>query len=203
MFGSAHRAEWESLCPLKATHAPHGSKEDCGTSKKIHIFWTNHLLFLAQTLRHRSVPNEITDETQVWKPRQPRTDGVQMAEITLTDQYQTRQPGRTCGLKYSSVRQRSCFYFRSDEVVHMPGIKHRCQTLGIVQLPDKGMKLVGLIWSTVFFIFSKHSSVQVVRLPWQHGTFVPKCHFPSQLVVIFLQNFAQLQNFGCWGNISL
>lgn len=43
----------------------------------------------------------------MWKPRQPRTDGVQMTEITLTDQYQTRQPRRTCGLKYSSVRLRA------------------------------------------------------------------------------------------------
>lgn len=79
-----------------------------------------------------------------------------MTEITLTYQYQTRQPGWTHGLKYCSVRQRSYFHFRSDEVIHMPGVKHRCQTLGIVQLPDKGMKLVGLIWSTPFFIFSKH-----------------------------------------------
>lgn len=33
--------------------------------------------------------------------------GVQMTEITLTDQYQTRQPGRTCGLKYSSISLRA------------------------------------------------------------------------------------------------
>lgn len=29
--------------------------------------------------------------------------------------------------------------------------------------------------------------MQVFRLPWQHGTFVPECHFPSQLGFFFFR----------------
>lgn len=46
-----------------------------------------------------SASNEITDKTQTWKPRQPRTDGLQTTEITPTDQYQARQPSKACSLK--------------------------------------------------------------------------------------------------------
>lgn len=71
-------------------------------------------------------------------------------------------------LVYQS-ESRSYFNFRNDEVIHMPAIKHKCQTLGIVQLPDKGIKLAGLIWSTVFLYFQNTkfcASIQAAMATW-------------------------------------
>lgn len=67
------------------------------------------------------------------------------------------------------TESRNYFHFRNDEVIHMPGIKHECQTLGIVQLLDKGVKLVGLIQSTGLSYFQNTkfcASIQAAMATW-------------------------------------
>lgn len=139
----------------------------CGTRKKVHVFWTNHLLSPAQTLWNESTPNEIADKTQMWKPRQPRTDGLCNPNRSIADR--AAQKNLQSQIVLCWIDSRSYFHFRSAGVAHTPGIKRKHQTLGAVQLPDKGIKLVGLAWSTVSLYFQNtkfRASIPVAMATW-------------------------------------
>lgn len=75
----------------------------------------------------------------------------------------------------------------------MPDIKCEHQTLGIVQLPDKGIKLVGLTWSTVFLYFQNtkfRASIEAAMATWYICSWVS---FSITIVVFFF--FRTLPDF--------
>lgn len=87
------------------------------------------------------------------------------------------------------IESRSRSHFRSTRVIRTPGIKYKHQTLGIVQLPDKGIKLLGLTWSTVFLYFQNtkfHASIQAAMATSYICSWVS---FPIAIVVFWCTFF--------------